>query len=295
MASSPELSLCMIVKNEEQTLSKSLDSVTSLGAEVVIVDTGSTDRTRDIAAGYGAKLATFEFSRVDFAAARNYARSLASGRWILVLDADETVDPESVPLIPDLVARDRNVGYYLERINQHEESGASTTDHVVRLFPNRPNHRYAGRVHETVDASILAGGGRLVSTDIRLNHTFVSCAEKRRQKNLWYIKILNEEIAADPSDGSRLVFLAAEYHQLEMFAKAAEVTERLQQLRPLDATAHLHAGIYHLLYTSNGRQARSDFLEALRLRPNYPEAQSFLQLLEDREAEARTLGLRSDF
>lgn len=282
MAFPRELSLCMIVKDEERTLSRALDSVTSLGAEVVIVDTGSTDATREIAADYGAKLATFEFSRVDFAAARNYALSLASGRWILVLDADETVDPESVPLISNLAARGRNAGYYFERINRHCESAASTTDHVVRLFLNRPNYRYNGRVHETVDASILAGGGRLVPTGIRLNHMFASSAEKRRQKNLWYIEVLNEEIAADPSDASRLVFLAAEYHQLGMFAKAAEVTEWLQQLRPFDPQAHLHAGMYHLLYTSNPRQARSDFLEALRLRPDYAEAQSFLDLLEER-------------
>jgi glycosyltransferase involved in cell wall biosynthesis len=294
MAFSQDLSLCMIVKNEEQTLSRSLDSATSLGAEVVIVDTGSTDRTRDIAADYGAKLATFEFSRVDFAAARNYALSLAGGRWILVLDADETVDPEGIPLIRRLVARDQNAGYYLERVNQHCESGTSTTDYVLRLFPNRPNYRYAGRVHETVDAAILAAGGRLVPTGIRLHHIFASTAEKRRQKNLWYIEILNEEIATDPSDDSRLVFLAAEYHQLEMFAKAAEVTERLQQLRPLDPQAHLHAGVYHLLYTANPPQARSDFLEALRLRPDYPEAQSFLKLLEEREAQATTLLPQSD-
>lgn len=283
----------MIVKDEERTLSQSLNSVTSLGAEAIIVDTGSTDATRDIAADYGAKLATFEFSRADFAAARNYALSLASGRWILVLDADETVDSGSVPLIANLVASNQNAGYYFERINQHRESGASTTDHVVRLFPNRPNYRYTGRVHETVDASILAGGGRLVPTTLRLNHIFASSAEKRRQKNFWYIEILNEEIAADPSDASRLVFLAAEYHQLGMFCKAAEVTERLQQVRPLDPQAHLHAGMYHLLYTSKRRQARLDFLEALRLRPNYAEAQSFLALLEEREAQAGTLAPQS--
>jgi glycosyltransferase involved in cell wall biosynthesis len=283
---SREISLCMIVKDEERTLSRSLDSVASLAPEVVIVDTGSADRTCEIAASYGAKPAPFAFSQVDFAAARNYALSLASGRWILVLDADETVDPASVPLIRQLVAHSQNAGYYLERINRRCGSGTSTTDHVVRLFPNRPNYRYAGRVHETVDASILAGGGRLVPTGIRLNHLFASKAEERRRKNLWYIQILNEEIAADPGDASRLVFLAAEYHQLGMFAKAAEVTERLQQLRPCDPQAHLHAGMYHLLYTSNLRQARQDFLEALRLRPGYAEALSFLGLLEKREGEA---------
>src|SRR5208282_636290 len=109
-----------------------------------------------------------------------------------------------------------------------------TTDYVVRLFPNRPNYRYRGRVHETIDASILRGGGRLLKSAIQIDHTFVSDREARRRKNHWYIEILKEEIAADPSDDSRLDFLAAEYHQLEMFAEATEIAERIVRLRPLD-------------------------------------------------------------
>jgi len=53
----------------------------------------------------------------------------------------------------------RNAGYFLERVNRSPEAEKPFTDHVVRLFPNRPGIRYRGRVHETVDASILAGGG----------------------------------------------------------------------------------------------------------------------------------------
>ena len=98
---------------------------------------------------------------------------------------------------------------------------------MVRLFPNRPNYRYRGRVHETVDASILSGGGRLRKTGIRIDHNFSSDREARRRKNHWYIEILKEEIAADPGDDSRLDFLAAEYHQLEMFDEATEIAERI--------------------------------------------------------------------
>jgi cytochrome c-type biogenesis protein CcmH/NrfG len=96
--------------------------------------------------------------------------------------------------------------------------------------------------------------------------------------------ILNEEIAADPGDHSRLVFLAAEYHQLGMFDLAAQTAERIVRLRPLDPQAHLHAGVYHLLYTRDRHRARSDFHEALRLRPDYPEARSFLKLIEEQQA-----------
>lgn len=280
------LSLSMIVKNEERVLSRCLDSVAGLASEIVIVDTGSTDATPQIAARYGARLSDFDFSVVDFAAARNRSLALATGQWILALDADEILDPESIPLIRDLVAHGENAGYYFERLNRRPDPKDQTTDYVVRLFPNRPDYRYHGRVHETIDASILAAGGRLLPTCIRIDHDFASDDDARRRRNLLYIGILNEEIAADPGDHSRLVFLAAEYHQLGQFDKAAEIAEQIARLKPLDPQAHLHAGVYHLLFQTNRKQARADFREALRLRPGYPEAQSFLDLMEEQERAA---------
>jgi glycosyltransferase involved in cell wall biosynthesis len=277
------VSFCMIVKNEQRDLRKCLDSVQDLAGELIVVDTGSTDGTRDIAASYGAKVVPFDFTTVDFAAARNHAIAHASGRWILMLDADETLDRASAPLIEPLVASDENAAYFLERHNHASDSASSTTDYVVRLFPNRPSHRYRGRVHEIIDASILAGGGRLRKTGIRIDHKFASDRETRRRKNHWYIAILKEEIAANPSDDSRLDFLAAEYHQLEMFDEAAEIAERIVRMRPRDARAHLFLGTYHLLYQHHPARARTDFEQALKLRPGYPEALSFLRLIDEQE------------
>ncbi len=277
------LSFCMIVKNEERSLAKTLDSVRGLAGEIVIVDTGSTDATPRIAAQYGAKAISFDFAVVDFAAARNRALASATGRWILMLDADETLDAASAPEIERLIALNENAGYFLERHNRSSDSETSTKDYVVRLFPNRPDYRYRGRVHETIDASILAGGGRLHKTGIRIEHNFSSDREARRRKNHWYIEILKEEIATDPSDDTRLDFLAAEYHQLEMFDEATEIAERIVRARPLDARAHLFLGIYHLMYKADPARARADFSQALKLRPGYAEAESFLQLVDERE------------
>ena len=273
----------MIVKNEERSLARSLDSVRGLTGEIVIVDTGSTDATPQIAARYGAKVIPFDFTVVNFAAARNRALASAAGRWILMLDADETLDPASAPEIERLVALDENAGYFLERHNRSSDSETPVTDYVVRLFPNRPDHRYRGRVHETIDASILAGGGRLHKTGICIEHNFSSDREARRRKNHWYIEILQEEIAADPSDDTRLDFLAAEYHQLEMFDEATAVAERIVRARPLDARAHLFAGIYHLMHKPDLARARADFNQALKLRPGYTEAASFLKQMDGTE------------
>ena len=182
--------------------------------------------------------------------------------------------PPAYPPSQSLIARNENTGYYFERHND------PTTDYAVRLFPNRPEYRFRGRVHETIDASILRASGILRKTQIRLDHNFSTDPESRRQRNRWYTRILLEEIAADPTDDTRLDFLAAEYHQQEMYTEAAAVAERIAQIRPQDPRAHLVAGIYHLLYAENPTRARADFEQALRLRPNYPEAESYLDRLK---------------
>jgi len=270
----------MIAKNEERDLAKCLDSVRKIAHELIVVDTGSTDATARVAAEYGAKVVAFDFTRVDFGAARNAAIEQASGRWILMLDGDEQLAPDSAGKIGPLLGKNENAGYFLERHNHASDADVALTDHVVRLFPNRSAYRYRGRVHETVDASILAGGGRLIQTDICIEHNFVSNRDIRRRKNHWYIEILKEEIAADPTDSTRLDFLAAEYHQLERFNEAAAVMKEIVRMRPRDARARLFLGTYHLLYQNDRLRAREDFEKALELRPGYPEALSFLEQMD---------------
>lgn len=277
----PALSLCMLVKNEETNLPHCLDSVRGLAAELIIMDTGSSDATPRIAADYGAKVIPFDFRVVDFAAARNSAIERASGPWILMLDADERLDASSPPLIKALIAQEENAGYYLERHNYVPAPARCFTDYVVRLFPKRIDFRYRGRVHETIDGSILSGGGKLRKTAIRIEHNFSPDREARRRKNRRYIEILNEEIAADPGDDSRLDFLAAEYHQLGMFKEAATVADRIVAVRPVDPTAHLFAGVYHLLYEADWMRARAHLSQALKLRPDYHEAKCFLQAIDE--------------
>ena len=266
----------MIVRNEERNLPRCLACVRDLVSESIVVDTGSTDATRHIASAYGATVLNYDFRIPDFAAARNHALAHATGEWILILDADETLHSGAGAAIRNLIARNENSGYYFERHNHAAGPAAPTIDYAVRLFPNRPEFRFRGRVHETIDASILRAGGTLRKTKVRLDHSFSTDLESRRQRNRWYIKILLEEIAADPADDTRLDFLAAEYHQLEMFHEAAAVAERIAQLRPQDPRAHVVAGIYHLVYTHNPTHARAYFEQALHLRPNYPEAESYL-------------------
>jgi glycosyltransferase involved in cell wall biosynthesis len=147
-ASQPLLSLCMIVKNEADNLPRCLSSAKPYVDEMIIVDTGSTDQSVAIAHQYGAQVSHFVWCD-DFAAARNTSLALATGAWILVLDADEELVIEIQDLRQHLqssLVRE----YSLPLLNQHEGSESQTGTILMRLFRNLPGMQYVGRFHEQV-------------------------------------------------------------------------------------------------------------------------------------------------
>jgi len=103
-SSNPTLSICIIVKDEEKNIGKCLRSIKPLADEMIVVDTGSTDRTKEIAKVFGAKVFEFEWTN-SFSDARNYSISKASGDWILILDADEVIAPEDFGKIRELIKK----------------------------------------------------------------------------------------------------------------------------------------------------------------------------------------------
>jgi glycosyltransferase involved in cell wall biosynthesis len=266
----------MIVRDEEAALRRCLKSVDGLAGEIVVVDTGSTDATVDIARAHHATVLQHDFTRVDFAAARNAGLAAATGDFVLVLDADETLDPPSVPAVRALAERGGDVGYVVRRRNIPADPAEHPWfDHAVRLFGHNPLFRYAGSVHETVDASVLAAGARLIRSDIVLNHHLAPSPELRA-KGLRYLDLLRAESSEDPD---RLVFLAAEYHKLERYAEATAVAERAAELAPDDFDAQFTAALYHFFYAGDASRASEDLSAALRIRPNAPEALDLLQTL----------------
>jgi tetratricopeptide (TPR) repeat protein len=141
----PLLTLCMIVRNEEEHLSRCLKSASPYVDEIVIVDTGSSDKTVEIAANYGATIDYFEWCH-DFARARNYALSKVTGAWVLVLDADEEL-VVSVPEFKAQLAESDFLAYSLVR-NEVEDESDMTPLHINRLFRNLPEMQYVQRFHE---------------------------------------------------------------------------------------------------------------------------------------------------
>ncbi|MGB3205657.1 MAG: tetratricopeptide repeat protein [Crinalium sp.] len=147
------LSLCMIVKNEEATLPQCLNSVKDVVDEMVVLDTGSSDRTPEIALNLGAKVYHFPWGN-DFAAARNESLKYVQGKWVLVLDADEVLVPEIVPQIQQVIKSDRHILINLVR----QEVGASQSPYslVSRLFRNHPDVRFSRPYHAMVDDHVQA-------------------------------------------------------------------------------------------------------------------------------------------
>jgi tetratricopeptide (TPR) repeat protein len=141
------LSLCMIVKNERQNLPRCLSSVKCYVDEMIVIDTGSEDGTPEIASQYGAKVRYFEWSE-DFAAARNYAISQASGDWILVLDADEELIVDSKDFLYQLTLNLDVIAYSIALTESNDTS--STPAYLTRLFRNLTEIKYVGRFHESL-------------------------------------------------------------------------------------------------------------------------------------------------
>ncbi len=151
------VTLCMIVKNEERFLAECLESVAGVIDEICIVDTGSIDRTVEIALAHGARVEHHAW-RDDFAWAKNKAVDMATRRWILVLDGDEEIAPESLAQLRAL--RETPAGevavYVSIRNLIEDEAGDATMTHMLpRIFPNTPSIRYRNRIHETIS---LNGG-----------------------------------------------------------------------------------------------------------------------------------------
>ncbi|PKL75687.1 MAG: hypothetical protein CVV27_14090 [Candidatus Melainabacteria bacterium HGW-Melainabacteria-1] len=160
----------MIVRDEADCLAACLDSVLPLAPELVIIDTGSVDQTRDIAKAYGAKVIDYDWHD-DFAAARNVSLAAANGDWILVLDADERLESDSLPLLQAFLKQNPEPALINLRLISRQSNGqVLTVYHLVRLFANRPSLRYRQAFHE-----YLADTGELrlpqhFRSDLRIEH-----------------------------------------------------------------------------------------------------------------------------
>ena len=198
------VSLTMIVKNEEANLPRCLESVRGLFDEIIVLDTGSTDRTVEIATSFGARV--FDFVWVDdFAAARNAALARATGDYAFWLDADDVVEPSEYGMLDRLFAHLQlgdDAAYVIRCACDPDADGgggATVVDHV-RLFPVRENVRWSYRVHEQILPALRRAGIPDRWTDIVIRHTGYTDRALRARKLQRDEKILLEELEERPKD-----------------------------------------------------------------------------------------------
>jgi tetratricopeptide (TPR) repeat protein len=217
----PRVSLCLIVKNEEGNLPACLESAADLVDEVVVVDTGSTDRTREVAARFGARV--FDFPWVDdFAAARNEAVRHAIGDWIFWLDADDRLDEENRGRLRLLLAglKDEDVAYVMKCACLNGPAGnVSLIDHV-RLFRNRPGARWQNRVHEQIRGSLDQLHYAIRQADVEILHVGYQDPRVQKGKCGRNLRLLLKEDAEHPHDPYTQFNIGWAYQGLDRLAEA---------------------------------------------------------------------------
>jgi tetratricopeptide (TPR) repeat protein len=143
------ISLCMIVKDEEEMLPGCLEPLRGVVDEMIVVDTGSSDRTVEIAESFGAKVVSFPWNG-SFSDARNTSIEAASGDWLIYLDADEHMEAQDARHLRALLGRTWREGFYLVETNYTggSDAGSAVTHMALRVWRNRPQYRFSGRIHE---------------------------------------------------------------------------------------------------------------------------------------------------
>jgi len=233
MKNKNSISLCMIVRNEEANLPRCLESVKNVVDEIIIVDTGSVDRTKDIAQTHGARILDFKWTN-NFSAARNQALDCVNTGWIMHLDADECLHAETSAILKQIVNRTSADALTINVRNYQSASDMVKyiDDPQVRLFRADRGYRYEQAVHEQISHSILREDGKMESTDLVIEHFgYMDDPADKAERNL---PIMEDALKNDP-DSPYLNF---------------KMGETLKALNRLDDAKHYLLNVFNQNYKS---------------------------------------------
>ncbi|NTU21781.1 glycosyltransferase [Brevibacillus sp. HB1.2] len=279
------ISACIITKNEEENLPTCLDSVKSFVSEIIVVDTGSTDRTVEIAESYGAKV--FSFTWIDdFAAARNFAIEQAKMDWIVFLDADEYFSPDSVKYVPLVIQEAEQqmldmVICMMSNIEKTTRKITSSNIHV-RIFKNHPQIRYIGAIHERIVRLDVPAKYLDAQKEITIIHTGYSedtiLSKEKSKRNL---ELLFKELERKPDSFDVLFYISDSYLLDRQFEQALEFAIKAKSYSNSELK-----GIYEKNYVNMiqcliqlskpNSVILSTIREALEAYPSYPDFHLYL-------------------
>lgn len=212
------ISLCMIVRDEEEVLARCLDSIRDVVDEIVIVDTGSVDATKEIAAGYTDKVYEFPWQE-DFSLARNFALDHGKMDFLLWMDADDVLPESSREKLKQLkqsLQYDTNLVMMPYQVAFDENGNCTFSYWRERLIRRESGLRFRGRVHEAV-----APIGKIFHADIPIRH----CKEKTEEsdRNLRIYERMEQE--GEPFDPRALYYYGRELLQHKQLKKACQILE----------------------------------------------------------------------
>jgi hypothetical protein len=226
----PTITACLIVRNESLVLARCLTSLSGAVDEIVVVDTGSTDGTPEIAEGFGARICRHAW-QADFAAARNVGLDAASGDWILVVDADEYLEADTRARLHGVISGTDADGILITVRNllAPDDLIRVADSRIVRLFRRRDDVRFAGIIHEEVATAITHAGGRIAGSPLVIVHDGYASdtaqgGDHRAERNL---PLLLRAAADAPHDPYLQFHLGATYQHL---GRPAEARRHLQQV-----------------------------------------------------------------
>ncbi|MCM3628003.1 glycosyltransferase [Paenibacillus glycanilyticus] len=277
------LGVHIIVRNEEDMLAECLDSIRGIADELIVVDTGSTDETEDIALRYGARVIKAEW-KDDFSSARNLALEHARTIWVLVLDADERLKGDAQSLRRELrKAASSAYRLRMEHLLDASDASSSTSSEAVRLFRADRGYCYYGEIHEqlvrireTENGTIMKDiDGPLSAGDQHIVHVgYMPDVLQRKSKAERNLRVISRQLTRRPNDpfclynyGVTLCQLGKAEEAAEAFDKALGYTPLTAPYRPTLVRDHATA----LLALSRHAEA-AELLRGETLRyPDYPD------------------------
>ncbi len=285
----PTISACMIVKDEEAFLENCLRSIKGWVDEIIIVDTGSTDRTVEIAGRFTDKV-HFHPWRNSFSEARNNAMSYATGDWILTIDADEELVAGSGERLRQAVREAGDADAIYANVISVYNAGRKTARHnSERLLKNNGVIRYEGRVHNRV-----AGVTRHSMSKIEMMHYGYNVEEKKAQEKFFRtVALLKAQIADNPGNPMPHHYLGTSYLARNMYRESLEesllaidLAERQGSREALYLTTHHNAALA-FFYLQDLAGAREYSLRALKKLPDHLDSLYMMTLVaaENRQWE----------